>query len=104
MTWRRDETRRLNRYDPVVDLNRTTANTASPADSTGRRELLEKLYGAIHVMPEFDRALVLLSLDGIPYAEIAEVTGLTENHIGVALTRARKRLAELLKGIIDELE
>lgn len=52
----------------------------------------------------FDRALVLLSLDGLAYREIAEITGLTENHVGVALTRARKRLAELMKGVTDELE
>ena len=55
-------------------------------------------------MPDFDRALVLLMLDGLAYREIAEVTGLTENHVGVALTRARKRLAALLKGVTDELE
>ena len=77
---------------------------ASPADSAGQRELLEKLYTAIRAMPDFDRALVLLSLDGLPYREIAEVTGLTENHVGVALTRARKRLAGHMKGLIDELE
>jgi len=29
---------------------------------------------------------------------------MTENHVGVALTRARKRLAELLKGATHELE
>jgi RNA polymerase sigma-70 factor (ECF subfamily) len=55
-------------------------------------------------MPAFDRALVLLSLDGVAYRDVAEITGLTENHVGVALTRARKRLAALMKGIIDELE
>ena len=46
----------------------------------------------------------MLLLDGLAYREIAEVTGLTENHVGVALTRARKRLTELLKGISHELE
>jgi DNA-directed RNA polymerase specialized sigma24 family protein len=43
-------------------------------------------------------------LFGLAYREMAEVTGLTENHVGVALTRARKRLAGLLKGVTDELE
>ena len=33
-----------------------------------------------------------------------KVTGLTENHVGVALTRTRKRLAEIMKGVTDELE
>jgi RNA polymerase sigma-70 factor (ECF subfamily) len=41
----------------------------------------------------FDRALMLLALDGLAYREIAEITGLTENNVGVSLTRARQRLA-----------
>ncbi len=53
-------------------------------------------------MPDFDRALVLLMLDGLAYREIADVTGMTENHVVVALTRARKRFAEQMKGITDE--
>lgn len=80
------------------------AAVESPAESAGQRELVEKLYRAIQTLPDFDRALVLLALDGLAYREIAEVTGLTESHVGVALLRARKRLAEQMKGAIDELE
>jgi RNA polymerase sigma-70 factor (ECF subfamily) len=77
---------------------------ASPADTADQAEVVARLYAAIHAMADFDRALVLLLLDGLAYREIAEVVGLTENHVGVALTRARKRLAELMKGVTDELE
>lgn len=87
-----------------LDLGQMAANSATPAEAVDRRDMIEKLYGAIHAMDDFDRALVLLMLEGLPYAEIAEVTGLTENHVGVALTRARRRLATLMKGVIDELE
>lgn len=104
MTWRRRTTRRQRDIEPGVDLAHVSASAASPADSADQRELLEKLYAAIHAMPGFDRALVLLMLDGLAYREIAAVTGLTENHVGVALTRARRRLAELMKGVTDELE
>ena len=103
LTWRRGTTRREKRLDPSADLNRLPARTPSPADRAGEHELLEQLYAAIHALPEFDRALILLSLDGLSYREIAEVTGLTENHVGVALTRTRKRLAALMKGVTDEL-
>jgi len=102
--WRRAEGRRESRIEPNADITRLTVDAASPAESAGQRELLEKLYRAIHAMPEFDRSLVLLALDGLGYREMAEITGLTENHVGVALTRARKRLAELMKGSTDELE
>jgi RNA polymerase sigma-70 factor (ECF subfamily) len=104
LTWRRGTTRRESRLEPAADVTRIAAEAGSPAERAGERELLEKLYAAIHALPEFDRALILLSLDGQAYREIAEITGLTENHVGVALTRARKRLAALLKGVTDELE
>lgn len=104
MTWRRGTTRRLARVEPVAEVGELAAASASPAEHAGDREILEKLYAAIHAMSDPDRALVLLALDGLAYREIAEITGLTENHVGVALTRARKRLAALMKGVTDELE
>ncbi len=104
MTWKRGTQRRLNRVEPMADLGEFAAGDASPADRAGDRELLEKLYAAIHALAASERALVLLALDGLAYREIAEITGLTENHVGVALTRARQRLAANLKGVADELE
>jgi RNA polymerase sigma-70 factor (ECF subfamily) len=104
LTWRRGTTRRENRMESRADLGVMAAPVASPAEHAGDHEIIEKLYASIHALPMFDRALVLLSLDGLAYREIAEITGLTENHVGVALTRARKRLAALLKGVTDELE
>ena len=104
MTWRRGTSRRECHIEQTADITLLATETASPADRAGERELLENLYAAIHALPDSDRALVLLSLDELPYREIAEITGLTENHVGVALTRARKRLAALLKGVTDELE
>ena len=103
MTWRRGTKRRLARVEPVADVGELAAGSASPAEHAGDREIFEKLYAAIHAMSDPDRALVLLALDGLAYREIAEITGLTENHVGVALTRARKRLAAAMRGITDEL-
>ena len=103
LTWRRGATRRENRIQPGGVQDHHIAPLPSPAEHADERELLEKLYAAIHAMPAFDRALVLLLLDGLAYREIAEITGLTENHVGVALTRARQRLAALMKGLIHEL-
>ncbi len=104
LTWRRGSARRENRLERGTDVAALAAHAGSPAEHAGDGEILEELYAAIHALPMFDRALVLLALDGLAYREIAEITGLTENHVGVALTRARKRLAVLLKGVTDELE
>jgi len=104
LTWRRGMQRRENRLEREADVAAIAAAAGSPAEHAGDTETLEKLYAAIHALPMFDRALVLLALDGLAYREIAEITGLTENHVGVSLTRARKRLAELMKGVTHELE
>jgi RNA polymerase sigma-70 factor (ECF subfamily) len=104
MTWRRGEQRRDRRIEPEADLSRLAADAATPAETAGNKDLLEQLYSALQAMLPSERALVLLMLDGLAYRDIAEVTGMTENHVGVALTRARKHLAALLKGVTDELE
>jgi RNA polymerase sigma-70 factor (ECF subfamily) len=104
MTWRRGAQRRERHIEPETDITRLAADAATPAEAAGHQDMLEQLYAALQSMPGSERALVLLMLDGLAYREIAEVTGLTENHVGVALTRARKHLAALLKGVTDELE
>lgn len=104
LTWRRGTARREKRIEPGADIGNIAATSGSPAEHAGDREILDQLYTSIHALPMFDRALVLLALDGLAYREIAEITGLTENHVGVSLTRARQRLAEQMKGVTDELE
>jgi RNA polymerase sigma-70 factor (ECF subfamily) len=104
ITWHRGDSRRKSRIEPRADLNDVAGTLASPAENAGQREVIEQLYAAIHAMPDFDRALVLLMLDGVSYRDMAAIIGITETHVGVALTRARKRLAELMKGAIDEME
>jgi RNA polymerase sigma factor (sigma-70 family) len=63
------------------------------ADTPARLELL---YAAIRSLPPIDRSLILLSLDGLSYREIAEIHGLSESNVGARLTRLRKRLAEVM--------
>ncbi len=104
LSWSRDGNRRDRRIEPAVDPGGLPSQAATPAETAAERELLETLYDAIRSLESFTRSLVLLSLDGLSYQEISEITGLTENHVGVALTRARRSLARKLKGVADELE
>lgn len=97
LTWRRGTMRRNRHFETEANVHAIATDTSSPAEQASDQELLEKLYAAIHSLGEFDRALILLALDGLAYREMAEITGLTENHVGVALTRARQRLADLMK-------
>jgi|GEM_PF-1816575 len=66
LTWRRGTSRRTRHLEPEADIALLSTEAASPADRAGEEELLDKLYAAIHALPMFDRALMLLALDGWP--------------------------------------
>lgn len=103
LTWRRTVGRREKRFEAVPDPETIVGGEAGPAVRAEQEDLLAGLYSALRELPAGDRTLLLLSLDGLAYREIAEVTGMTENHVGVALTRARARLAAQMKEIRHEL-
>jgi RNA polymerase sigma factor (sigma-70 family) len=83
LTWRRGETRRRRRQDGVA------AELALRLDNPDAPEagLLERLYAAIRTLPPLDRSLILLSLDGLAYEQIAGLHGLTQTNVGARLTR-----------------
>lgn len=91
--WRRSEKRRRERHEAIVSF---TSLHGSGAESN---PLLEQLYESIRQLPKAEGSLLLLHLDGLSYQEMAEVLGVSEGCIGVRLTRARKQLAETMKGI-----
>lgn len=68
-------------------------NILSEANEHWREELL---FSAIRQLSEDERALVGLYLDDLSYVEIAEIVGISENHIGVRLNRIKKKLKVIL--------
>lgn len=64
-------------------------------------DLLERLYAAIRQLPPVERSLILLSLDGMSYAQIAQLHGLTETNVGARLTRIRQRVSSLVEEADD---
>ena len=61
------------------------------------RDDSERLHSALLLLPETDRALIALHLEGFDNGEVAGILGLTANHVGVKLHRIRQRLSELLQ-------
>ncbi|MET7029911.1 RNA polymerase sigma factor [Sediminicola luteus] len=66
---------------------------------------LEKKYKAlqecINTLSKINQALVIFSLEDLPYKEIAKITGLTENHVAVKMKRIRKELLDCIISKID---
>jgi RNA polymerase sigma-70 factor (ECF subfamily) len=61
----------------------------------------ERLAGAIRLLPDGQRAAVMLLLEGLSQREIGEVLGVEENAVAARLSRARRQL-RLLLGEVDE--
>jgi RNA polymerase sigma factor (sigma-70 family) len=55
-----------------------------------------QLMSAIQSLPVTHRQVIVLTLEGLSHAEIAEVMGITENNVAVRLTRVRKALKDAL--------
>jgi RNA polymerase sigma factor (sigma-70 family) len=88
-------TRKQNHISSSVD--NATLQIAAIEPDIEKKENKNKLYKCIQQLPEIDKALILLHLEGYSYAEINQVTGLTETNIGVKLTRIKKRIEILFK-------
>lgn len=67
-----------------------------PEAQTEQTHQRNQLKSAIQCLPLPQRQLIMLVLEDLPHAEIAEVLGITENNVAVRLNRARKALKEML--------
>lgn len=77
----------------IYEINRPAC--ADPAESSERRERLERLIAAIGELPEQQRsALLLREMDGLSYVELATVLQTTVPAVKSLLVRARMGLVE----------
>jgi RNA polymerase sigma-70 factor (ECF subfamily) len=103
MTWRRTEQKRRRLHSPLDLVPELNCGLPLPGRREEKDEIVRRLYQAVKALPKGERSLVILLLDELSYREISEITGMTENHVGVALTRVRTKLGVLLKEVRDEL-
>lgn len=66
------------------------------ANETSSKEKYEQLYACISLLPTAEKNLVVLFLEDLPYKEIAEIIGISENYVAVKLKRIRKKLFNCL--------
>jgi RNA polymerase sigma-70 factor, ECF subfamily len=104
LTWKRTQKNYRRRIDEF-ELLQTAATTGLVlADDNSRdREALKHIYAAIRELPPLDRSIILLHLDGLSYAQMAEIHGMTEGNVGVRLNRSKQKLTTALENISHEL-
>jgi RNA polymerase sigma-70 factor (ECF subfamily) len=88
--WQRRRTDLLDDDAPIE------APDSDPEHSLSQQQRHERLRAAVQALPLSMRQVVVLTLEGLSHAEIAEVLGITDNNVAVRLTRARAELARRL--------
>ena len=84
----RNETRR----GRVIVSGQETLIAMAAAPETRDMEETETVRRLLSGLNDFDRALVILHLDGNSYAEIAAVLGISESNVGTKLNRIKQQL------------
>lgn len=79
----------LQRKTPTSELLPPTYD--APAEDTSLHDTLHEL---IAQLPEPDRTIVTMHLEGYEYKEIGRKTGMTKNHVGIRLMRIKEKLRE----------
>ena len=64
--------------------------------SEGNSIQQELLFAALKQLNDSEKALITLYLEDLNYQQIAEIMGISENNIGVKLSRIRMKLQKLL--------
>ncbi|WP_394222193.1 RNA polymerase sigma factor [Alteromonas gracilis] len=77
-----------------IGSDRFVSHAHSPEEVSSQRQSLERLLHAVRALPLQPRQVLTLSLEGLSYDEIADVCGLTKNHVGVILKRAKQSVMQ----------
>ena len=94
---------RRRRRSPILDAGDSADADLVSSNDPGLEELTEgaqrrrqlaRVWGRLD---RRQRALLALHAEGYTLAELAAITGLTRNAVGVSLHRARSRLAKLIR-------
>jgi RNA polymerase sigma-70 factor (ECF subfamily) len=91
--------KRASRTDRVIHFepaDLTCAIESRQATEATTDDRIADLYTAIYKLDTLEKALVTLFLEDLTYEQMAEATGISANHVGVMLHRAKKKLSCLL--------
>ena len=84
----RKKKRRSKKEKLSMDINLYEDNDADTRQ-------VKQLYERINKLGVFDRAIILLWLEGMPYEEIGEIVGISTKNVSVTLFRIREQLKHM---------
>ncbi|WP_276484331.1 RNA polymerase sigma factor [Paraflavitalea pollutisoli] len=87
----------------ISSLRKKKPQLVYPAELPDRKEPVadgheqqEQLMRALRQLSDAEKALITLYLEDISYAEMAAITGISENYVGVKLKRIKTKIQQLL--------
>ncbi len=94
--------RRLFHWRKILDKQNSKQSTAAADRKIQAIEASEKVRNAVHALPaKYREAVVLRYLEELPTEEISSILGISVNTLHVRLSRAREKLKQDLKEIIE---
>jgi len=103
LVWKRSEKRKRKRFRTELLKVQNSRRAKNNNESSNHKLVLEQVYSSIRKLSKPESSIILLYLDGLSYDEMADVLGISKTNVGVRLNRAKKNLAQLMKGLIDDL-
>jgi RNA polymerase sigma factor (sigma-70 family) len=82
--------------DELEEIDEPVDPRPHPEEQAAQTNRRAQLMSAIQSLPVAHRQMIVLMLEGLSYAEIGEVLGITENNVAVRLTRARRALKDAI--------
>ncbi|CAN5587109.1 sigma-70 family RNA polymerase sigma factor [soil metagenome] len=86
--------RKLSKIEYLESLENVSPSVKNLSEAS---QDAQRLHKAIRQLTETDRAIISMYLDGYENGEVAEVVGISLNHVAVKLHRIKQQLANLLK-------
>ena len=88
--------RKRKRKIVTEEIHEHHLNISDQSRNTDQEDNFKRLQWAIRKLSEIDRAMVMMALDEVPYDEIAQTIGITQNNVRVRMNRIRERLRKLM--------
>jgi RNA polymerase sigma-70 factor (ECF subfamily) len=88
-------------YKRRASAGKTSVNEAIEIDYSDRltendaNSLIDALYDCIADLDEFNKAIIILYLDGNTHEEISQITGISKSNVGTRISRIKEQLRSI---------
>ena len=99
LRFRENHIKKRKRFISIENIN-TVGLQQPEVENNEQKEKLILLQNCISTLNKADKAIISLYLEKLPYKEISNITGLSENNIAVKIKRIKKKLLNCINKIL----